>query len=258
MEAVTANPTVVDGVALDVPEGMNVLEYQRHGHAIKLASALYSKLQRRYWDLPHVNGIPLILAIEDFHTANSLHYSDASLRQYLYGHGATWYTDAEGELHIDPVPINEHRAGTKVIPSGFFGLPDADYVSAVLFSNSGTIPKFNRMGWLAGFGREAKVTMMRRGLCYDHTPNSSLPAQFFYELGEEDAPTETWRQGLSLFHNRRARFPLPRDFMGLAHHWLDGERLRSRLPDFHPFASLTVILTPKPSGSDGGLPKEGV
>lgn len=33
----------------------------------------------------------------------------------------------------------------KQIPSGFFNLPDAENVSAVLFTNTGTIPKFLRM-----------------------------------------------------------------------------------------------------------------
>jgi hypothetical protein len=38
-------------------------------------------------------------------------------------------------------------------------LPDAENVSAVLFSNSGTIAKFNRVGALPGFGSS------RRKIC---------------------------------------------------------------------------------------------
>jgi hypothetical protein len=47
--------------------------------------------------------------------------------------------------------------GQKVIPSGFFDLPGPENVSAVLFSNSGTISKFNRMGVVAGFGSRRVV-----------------------------------------------------------------------------------------------------
>jgi hypothetical protein len=47
---------------------------------------------------------------------------------------------------ITHTPIDKHKSGTKETPSAFFAQPNAENVSAVLFSNSGTIPKFNRMG----------------------------------------------------------------------------------------------------------------
>src|SRR4029453_11466817 len=34
---------------------------------IKFGSALRSKLLKCYWDLPHVHGKPLVIAIQDFH-----------------------------------------------------------------------------------------------------------------------------------------------------------------------------------------------
>jgi transposase InsO family protein len=44
-----------------------------------------------------------------------------------------------------PTKVTTHHWGTKEIPSGFFDLPDAEHVSAVLFNSSGTIAKFNRI-----------------------------------------------------------------------------------------------------------------
>ena len=37
------------------------------------------------------------------------------------------------------------------MPSGFFDEPGAANVSAVIFSNAGTLSKFDRMGIIAGF-----------------------------------------------------------------------------------------------------------
>ena len=243
IEAVTANPTEVQGKPVEAPVEEDAMEYQRHGHAIKLGSALFSKLQKNYWELPQMEGVPLILAIEDFHDPQSLGYSSASLWQYLYGFIGSWQFDEEGTLHITQVPIEHHEAGEKVIPSGFFDLPDAEYVSAVLFGNSGTVAKFNRMGFLSGHGRDEPITMIRRGTSYCHDSNRDMPDVFSYEVGDAGAPKETWGQGLSLFHNPSALRPIPVDFLGLAHHYLEEGRLRSFLPDFHPYGSQTVILT---------------
>lgn len=64
---------------------------------------------------------------------------------------------------------------TQEIPSGFFFLPGAENVSAVLFSNSGTISKFNRMGLLAGFGA-GRAQMIRKGFAYEPNPDAAAPA----------------------------------------------------------------------------------
>lgn len=50
--------------------------------------------------------------------------------------------------------VDVHRWGPKEIPAGFFRLPGAENISAVIFNNSATISKFNRMGLLAWTFRE--------------------------------------------------------------------------------------------------------
>jgi hypothetical protein len=109
--------------------------------------------------------------------------------------------------------IDKHKSGTKEIPSGFFAQPDAENVSAVLFSNSGTIPKFNRMGHQGAYHRHA-VRMIRWGTSYRFDPNSAWPEMFLYEVGDPSQGLESWREGTVLFLNPRAKHPVPRGWLG--------------------------------------------
>ena len=113
---------------------------------IKFGSALFSKLRKKYWTKDYVAGAPLVRAIEDFSASGSMIYTGSSLQRYLFGYEHKWEKGPDGTLKITPHRIKEHVWGTKIIPSGFFRLPDVENVSAVVFSNSGTISKFNRMG----------------------------------------------------------------------------------------------------------------
>src|SRR5205085_4716286 len=100
--------------------------------------------------------------------------------------------------------------GEKTISSGFFLQPDAENISAVIFSNSGTWPKFSRMGFQAGYHR-GNVTMFRQGFCHDADPRASEPAKFFYVVGD-GSHNEKWGEGLEVFHNPKARIALPREY----------------------------------------------
>jgi hypothetical protein len=87
---------------------------------IRLGSPLFSKLQKKYWELPHVAGRVLIFAIESFHGAGSLSHTSSSLASYLFGIKQRWYHDDNGNLIITPDQIASHRIPGKEIPSGFF------------------------------------------------------------------------------------------------------------------------------------------
>lgn len=163
------------------PEGLDAM-------AIKFGSPLYTKLKKRYWELPHVSGLPLIFAIADFHDDQSMLWSSTVLINYLYGAKEDFHYDSHNRLIIIPSKIDTHKAGEKEIPSGYFFQPDAEYVSAVLFSASGTISKFNRMGKQAGFG-DPNVAMVRVGMCYNHDPEASSPKSFDYEVNENSNET---------------------------------------------------------------------
>lgn len=96
--------------------------------------------------------------------------SRSALETYLYGYEYDWEHDAAGTPQITPRKIELHQWGEKTIKSGLFNLPGAENVSAVLFSNSGTIAKFNRMGVVGGFGSR-RVLVMREDMRW---PLSSL------------------------------------------------------------------------------------
>ncbi len=59
--------------------------------------------------------------------------------------------------------------------------------------------------------------------------------------------TETWVEGLDVYHNPRAKFPItPETLPGAAHHILrpDGQ-IDSLTPEWHPLGSITQTLVPE-------------
>ena len=211
-----------------------------HEIPIKFGSPLYSKLQKEYWKLKHVQDIPLIFAIADFHDDQSMLWTSTALVNYLYGVRHDHHFDEEGRLVIDPIRIETHEIEGKKIPSGFFFQPNGENISAVLFSASGTISKFNRIGRQAGFIPPG-VIMFRFGTHHDHNPDASLPKPFKYLVDQNC--NETWGEGLSMFHNPNAKHPVPQElFPSIAHHRFENEQIVSALPEFHPYASQTLHL----------------
>ena len=210
---------------------------------IRFGSPLYSKLKKKYWELPHVQGNPLILAIADFHDDGSMLWSSTALYKYLYGVKHDFHYDDEGKLIITPQNIASHKAGRKEIPSGFFFQEDSDNISAVLFSASGTISKFNRIGRQAGFKADNSL-MIRIGTYHDHDPDASVPKMFKYIVNEKC--NERWADGISMFHNPNAKFPVDDAmFPSIAHHHFTNGQIISNLPEFYPYASWTLNLKVK-------------
>jgi hypothetical protein len=250
LEAVTVNPSAKypPPLASEHDTFSETLKHQHGAHAIKIASTLFSKLQADYGSLPHLQERPFVIAVENFGDSASIFRGSASLWQYLYGIRGFWYYDAHGQLRISETRVERHAHREKEIPSGFFNQPAAEVVSAVLFGNTGTMPKFNRMAVLNGYERPVGLRMLRKGTCYRHDANAAEPVTFAFEVGDPEAPVETWGEGLELFHNPRAANPLPYRLLPIAHHYYEDGRMRSFLPDFHPFGSITVIL----AAGDGG------
>lgn len=249
IEVTTVNPTT-DARGQRVPPPPveteeQIAAYLKQWMPIKFGGPLTAKLRKRYWTLPHVAGKPLLFAIQDFHAPQSMTRARTGLGIYLYGYEHDWHHDDEGRLIIEPRQVTEHRLGEKTIPSGFFNQPDAENVSAVLFNNSATLSKFNRMGFTAGFGSR-RVRMIRRGFSLNPDPNAAAPNPFVLTVDANYC--ETWSEGLDVFHNPRALHPLdPRHFPTAQHHMLepDGQISTLRLTDeFHPLASITHILVP--------------
>ncbi|SDT32291.1 hypothetical protein SAMN05216598_5035 [Pseudomonas asplenii] len=257
IEAVTVGPSPHDSPLPPPTDNFPLLrplkevrELLKTRAPIRFGSALYSKLNRKkkYWDLEHVQGYPLVFAIADFHEDQSMTWSSPALLEYLYAISHDFVYDDAGQLVIHPQKVETHEYQGKVIPSGYFFQPGADNVSAILFSASGTISKFNRMGRLAGFGL-ADQLIIRWGMKHRHDPNAAVPDPFIIQI-EQGTVTESWAEGLSMFHNPNAKFPVdPNMFPGIAHHWFEDGQIKSLLPDFHVYNSFTWNLMTTDEGS---------
>jgi hypothetical protein len=246
VEAVTVNPTQNNGVSVappphETPEQWDV--FQKQFMPIKFGSALVSKLSNKYWNLDHVRNRPLVFAIQDFHATGSMVLSRSGLPIYLYGYDHFAERDKDGKLSIKARKVNFHKWEKKEIPSGFFDLPGAENVSAVIFSNSGTIAKFNRMGVVAGFGSPA-VKMIRDGFVYNPDPDSTTPLHFSVEVNDKNY-SETWIEGLEIYHNVNAVQPLNPGLIpnALHHRILPDGRIESAGPSSHPLTSTTHVST---------------
>lgn len=217
-----------------------VMAEHENAMPIKFGSPLHTKLQKKYWELPHVAGNPIVFAIADFHDDQSMLWSSTALINYLYGYRHDFYYDDEGRLMIEPKKIESHKVGDKEIPSGFFFQPGTEQISAILFSASGTISKFNRLGRQAGF-KDPSILMLRVGTCHDHDPNAAVPKAFRYVVDEKSK--ETWGEGFSMFHNPNAVHPVPEHlFPSIGHHHIKNGLVVSTLSKFHPYASMTYNL----------------
>ncbi len=153
-----------------------------------------------------------------------------------------------GGLSWSYVPIEEHVQGEKRIPSCFFDQPNAENVSAVLFTNAGTLSKFNRMGVLADFG-DPNVRLVRKGTLLNPDPQSAMPFLFSTDI---DHPVyhEKWADELQVFHNPNALHPLERSlFPGATHHFLEDGEIKSYGPPTTVLQSVTLIL-PSKAGMD--------
>lgn len=245
LEATTINPSAGGSLVAPSPADLETAEgresYNLHYLPIRYAGPLTAKLAKEYWKHPASAGKPLVIAIQDFHAEMSMTYSGSALPTYLYGIAYSADRDADGRLEVKPSIVTDHRWGSKVVPSGFFSLPNAENISAVVFNSTGTISKFNRMGVCAGFGAE-NVVLIRHGHAWDPDPDADAPLPFMQVVTKENP--ETWIEGMDVFHNPNALHPLDPDLLpGAAHHrLLDDGRMETTSTAWKPMDSATTIL----------------
>ena len=228
IEAVTANPTMRGGKVVEtrIRTEEERTQYMLNYLPLKFAGPLTAKLKKRYWEKPHINGNPIVLAIADFHRPFAMVHSQTALTTYLYGRRSVAVRDFRGNLIHASVPVAEHEWGKKTVPSGFFYLPDAENISAVVSSRETTLSKFNRIGLKAGFG-SPRVRMIRMGTRYVPDRNRREPEQIRVSVNGRRY-RERWEDGLEVYHNPNANIPLdPRVFPTAMHHILDGNDLTS-------------------------------
>jgi hypothetical protein len=246
VEAVTVGPTQSGNVITEPmpPEGSAFKDYLLEYMPIKWAGALTAKLKKRYWALPHVMAKPIVFAIQDFHVPRAMTFTTSTLLPYLYGRSFAAYHDADGHLHVKSTRRQEHTWGNKTVESGFFYLPSALFISAVLHNPTATISKFNRMARLAKLGSR-HVKMFCFGTAYNANRDATLPVPFRFDV-DDPSYMETWCEGLNVYHNPNALYPLhPALFPGAMHHRLRGQDITHTIPHFHPYNSTTLMLVPR-------------
>ena len=247
VEAVTTNPVERSaqtfGTPVHAPE--DAVERLIGEPAERFAKTLRSKLQRKYEREAHVAGQPFAIAIADFHAPSSMTWSREALPSYLYGSFAKIVERPGGKVAAER-PIR-HLRGTHSIPAGLFRDPAMAHLSAVIFSNAGTLGKFNRMGFLAGW-RPPNMMMVREGIIYNRTPGALEPLSFKLDvLSDEYADLwpdgEAWCQELEVFHNPIAEYPMNFGLMPGATHWFEkgGEIYCSSTWEHAVLSSITQI-----------------
>lgn len=258
VEATTVAPSTAGPLAAH-PEPKTyeeMKEFLANYMPMKFGSSLFSKLNkkdaqgRRYWEREDTKDKPFVLALADFHKQadqdgpGSMTFTQSALWPYLYGQRVDWKM-VDGQLIVSAIKNDNHVFGEKVIPSGFFDQPGTENISAVLFSNAGTLAKFDRMGVVAGF-TVPDHTYMRMGFRLNPDPNATMGIPFAEDVSSPDY-TEFWSDELQIFHNPNAKIPLRHDWLGglTQFYFADGEQ-RSIIPDHHVWASNTVIMSPMP------------
>ena len=209
---------------------------------IKFGSSLYSKLNKKYWEKEYVKGKPLIIAVHDFHSEGSMTWSRSALADYLYGIRVRPEKDANGTIKPVYQKIEKHAWEGKEIPSGFFNQDGAEYISGIMFSNAATLPKFNRMGRLAGLGSE-NIKMIRKGFLYNPDPNIFEPIPFSMDVDSPDYE-ESWSDSMIIYHNSNAINPINPDiFKDISQMWYGEENgYMGMLTDFDVMSSITFTL----------------
>ena len=75
----------------------------------------------------------------------------------------------------------EKLLGHVNIPAGLFNHPEIENLSAILFSNAGTLPKFQRMAIQAEFSSPI-VKARRVGILFDRTEEALEPIDFDLDI----------------------------------------------------------------------------
>lgn len=158
------------------------------------------------------------------------------LSEFLFGARKIRHLRDDGAVAFITEKLEYHFK--EVTTSGFFSFKDAENISCVIANPGGTIAKFERIGLQAGFGN-GKTKIVRGGFCLKAGDN---PGPFTYIVGE-DGYTETWIEGLSVFHNPNALHPLPiTSIPAAAHFYVDNEELVGHAPGFHPIGSTSFVI----------------
>jgi hypothetical protein len=224
VEAVTANSPTGQGSdislrKLELLSQVEIFDKSSREFPARIVRSLEKKLARRYHELTHCRGKPLVFMIAPFFEAGSNFYIDEALLHALFG--------APKDLPNSIAP--------------FFQRAEAVHASAVLYCNQFTVSRFLRLA--TDFGASGAPRGTRRGFFYRrHGEDSVALKEFVHVLGAADTPKETWSEGVTVFENPFAAVPLPRGLLPATCYFgvADGYVTRE-VGGFHPVVSSTHI-----------------
>ena len=149
-------------------------------------------------------------------------WSRNALFGYLYG------------IEVDIQEVNGDRAyeikqaekllGDVKIPIGLFCNDHHNALSAIIFTNTCTTAKFNRVAISAGASSEA-YRYMRFGAFFDRSPGVFAGIPFCLDVASKEYRAlwpqgyEPWSADVEVFHNPFARCPFPRELLPELTHW---------------------------------------
>lgn len=218
-EATTANPKIqASDISLlemkelslqEIEEKANI-DFPRRMYAI-----LKKKLRLNYDKLPQCAGKPLILMVAPFFEPGSAYYIDESLLNCLYGNNSK-------------------------IP-GFFHLEKAESVSAVMYCNAFTVPRFFRLG--TTLDDSANLIATREGWYYSPQPDGGLKIrEYNFLVGAPSSPKESWAEGVTVFHNPNARIPISTTLLPCSSYFsVQDAGLTREVHGFHPLTSFMTM-----------------
>lgn len=232
VEAVSTNPNIERDDFIPTSFDMESTEV----FFLKFRSTLLKKLKKKYWELPWVQKKPLVLAISPFHSSQALNVTDFEVKKYLYG--VTIEKEiVDGKLVITENRTDFHTIGERRL-SNFYDIPLSVNISGILYSNSGTMGKFSRIGYQKGYGDHIH-NFFYSGSCHHPEENSLGIRQFMFAINRTNGMdfTDEWRFGLSLFHNHKALDPIGynlfEEVTQIKFNYEEG--LFTRYTNFHPY-----------------------
>lgn len=244
VESVTLNPAQgrsadISLLRLVAPRTEEILTKVGDELPIRLRDTLARKLEHRYWDKPACRGVPFVLLVGPFHEPGCTTYVDESVARYLYGTDSYSAWVSRNGLLVREAPVMEHSFKGRTIPSNFFASEDTEGVSAILWCNQFTVPRFFRIAAQAA-GLPAGVRGLVEGECA--TGDSRYFEPFRYRLGEHPAGPERWSRGVTVFVNPSARIQLPGGFLPCTSLFqVRGGRLVRDVNGFHPLTSRMFV-----------------
>jgi len=162
---------------------------------IRLSNSIHSK-RRKYLDsyarLAHVKRRPFVIALAPFEQPDFWAHNDHAIRQVLYGYDRV---GADGG-HIFKEVVE--KAPGVPIEMGLFTAPKMPEISAVIYSNTATISKLHALS------REPDDMMFFASLHF----NAKGSEPILWKSSKANY-RESLLDGLYVFHNPHARYPLP-------------------------------------------------